>query len=1072
MFQKFTITFLFFTFLSFNVKAQLWVDKMQNTNENFYSIQQEFNAYWQGRPYEKGKGYKAFKRWEWFAEPRVYPTGDVKLASPSKAYEEFQKYLVANPVAAQKINSTNATASTGNWTALGPFGSPVGGDAGRVTFIRFHPTNSNTIYLGTGAGGMWVSTNGGTNWVTNTNSLAVLGCSDLAIDPTTPTTMYLATGDIDAGDTYATGVLKSTDGGVTWNQTALTFSVSQQRRIGRLLINSLNPNILFAATSNGIYRTNNGGSSWAQIKTGNFKDMEYRPGDTSTVYAATTAGFYKTTTGGNTSTSFVSISSGFPVGGNRVCISVTPADPNYVYILNSASDNSFGGVYRSINSGTNFTTMSTGPNIFGWQFDGSDTGGQGWYDLACGVSPTNKDEIVCGGVNSWKSIDGGVNWNLQTHWTGGWAPYVHADLHAVEYQTGAKLFMGTDGGIAVSTNTGATWTTINGTMDIAQSYRIGQSSTTADYIISGHQDNGTNLLNGSTWTSVYGGDGADCFVDWNNNANLVESYIQGDFNRSSNSGASWTSISAGLFGTAAWVAPIIQDPNVSTTYYCGYQQVYKSLNKGTTWTQMGTSSGSAQFLYIAAAPSNSLVLYASTATTLYKTTNGGTSWTTITTGLPTGAAQITQMAVDNTNANNVFVTLSGYSAGNKVFYSTNGGSAWTNISSGLPNLPINAIIYTNNSNNAIYVGTDVGVYYKEASMASFTPFMTGLPNVVVNDLEIFYPTNKLRAGTYGRGVWESDLYSNPLAPPTAVFTTSSASLCINAPAVISDQSSNSPTAWSWTLTGASPATSAVKNPTVSYNATGIYTISLTSSNANGASAVYTNTVSVVVSPTISLTSATVCNSSPVSLSASGASTYSWSNGTSNGVISVNPTTTTVYTCTGYVGACTSVQTTTVSVGSPPPTPTITQSGAVLSSSSASGNQWYFNGTAISGATMQTYTTTQDGYYSVWATTNLGCQSSSNAVNISSVGFEELTFVNSIIISPNPAKDVLFVNTNTKEVKSLAFAIYAVNGQLVKQGRITLNIGKETISIVDLAKGVYEINFTENKHASSLKFIKE
>ena len=140
MLQKFTLTVLFFTVLSFNLKAQLWVDKMQNPNENFYSIQQEFNTYWQGKPYERGKGYKAFKRWEWFAEPRVYPTGDLKLASRSKAYEEFQKYLVANPIAAQKINSTNATASTGNWTALGPFGSPIGGDAGRVTFIRFHPT--------------------------------------------------------------------------------------------------------------------------------------------------------------------------------------------------------------------------------------------------------------------------------------------------------------------------------------------------------------------------------------------------------------------------------------------------------------------------------------------------------------------------------------------------------------------------------------------------------------------------------------------------------------------------------------------------------------------------------------------------------------------------------------------------------------------------------------------------------------------------------------------------------------------------------------------------------------------
>jgi hypothetical protein len=98
--------------------------------------------------------------------------------------------------------------------------------------------------------------------------------------------------------------------------------------------------------------------------------------------------FFKTTTGGNTSASFVQITSGIPSSGARQVISVTPADPNYVYILRSASDNSFGGVYRSTNSGTNFTLRSSTPNIFGWDPDGTDAGGQGWYDIACGVSPT------------------------------------------------------------------------------------------------------------------------------------------------------------------------------------------------------------------------------------------------------------------------------------------------------------------------------------------------------------------------------------------------------------------------------------------------------------------------------------------------------------------------------------------------------------------------------------------------------------------------------------------------------------------------------------------------------------
>ncbi|MES2566045.1 MAG: T9SS type A sorting domain-containing protein [Bacteroidota bacterium] len=1070
---------LFFRFLpflllimQFTSHAQSWVNKMQDSSENFYTIQQDFNNYWQNRTYERGKGYKAFRRWEWFMEPRVYPSGDLKNGSRSKAFEEFNKYLAQNPSFKQKINSTMATASTGSWTPMGPFGSPINGDAGRITFIRFMPGNSNTIFVGTGAGGLWVSTDGGVNWATNTNSLTVLGCSDLAIDPINTNIMYLATGDIDAGDTYSIGILKSIDGGVTWNTTGLSsWLVSSSRRIGRLLINPLNSNILFAATSQGIYRTNNAGTTWAIVRSGNFKDMEYRPGDTSTVYAVTSSTFYKSVTGGNTSASFVQITNGLPTGGARQVISVTPADPNYVYILRSASDNSFGGVFRSVNSGAGFTLMSDFPNIFGWDSDGSDFGGQGWYDIACGVSPTDKDEIICGGVNSWKSYDGGANWSLNTHWYGGGAPYVHADLHAVEYANGNTCYLGTDGGIAVSTDNGANWTTINGQMDIAQSYRIGQSSTTANYVLSGHQDNGTNLLNGTTWKEVYGGDGADCFVDWSNNNTMVESYVNGDFNLSTNGGNSWSGITSGLTGSAAWVAPIIQSPHASSTYYCGYQQVFKSTNKGTAWTQMGTISGSGQILYLAAAPSNSLVLYAATETNLYKTVNGGSTWVTITSGLPVSSAVITRMTVDNTDHNNVFVSFSGYSATNKVFVTANGGSNWTNISTGLPNLPVNCVIYSNNSNDAIYAGTDVGVYYKDGSMSTWMPFMTGLPNVIVNDFEIFYPTGKIRAGTYGRGVWQSDLYSDPNSAPVANYSTVFSSACINIPLALTDQSSGTPTAWSWTLTGASTPTASVKNPSVTYTATGVYTISLVSTNANGSSVVYSNTINVTSPPILSVTSVTACQVQSKALTASGASSYSWSTGSVAATIIASPSVTTVYTVTGYSGACSVSATATISVGSFPPIPTISQNGNILMSSSATNNQWYLNGSPISGATAQTYTFTQDGSYSVVVTSMYGCSRTSTSISVVMTNVADAASINTILISPNPVKDMIYINSSIKEAKVINFTIYSVTGQVIKNGTINLN-NKEGISVSDIAAGVYEIKFNSNESSSTYKFVKE
>lgn len=1062
--------------ISMTINAQNWVDKFQDVNENFYSIQSEFNAYWSSKSYERGKGYKQFKRWEWMAEPRVYPSGDLKYASRAKAYEEFQNYLLANPTAVAKISSVSST--SGNWSAIGPFGSPVGGDAGRITFIRFMPGLPSTIFAGTGAGGLWVSTNSGTSWTTNTNSLSVLGCSDLAINPLNTSIMYLAMGDIDASDTKSTGVLKSINGGLTWSTTGLTFSVSLGRTIGRLLINPLNPNVVLAATSVGIYRTNNAGVTWNVVKTGSYKDIEYKTtaGDTTNVFAVTASTFVRSVNGGNT---FTTTATGLPTTGvNRMALSVTAADPNYIYILCSkSSDNGFGGVYRSVDGGVTFTLMSSTPNIFDWSTSGSGAGGQGWYDIACGVSPTNKNEIICGGVNSWKSTNGGSTWTLNSHWTGGGGkPYVHADLHVVEYVNGTTCYMGHDGGVSKTTNSGVAWTTINGTMNIAQSYKIGQSAQagTPNYVISGHQDNGTNLWNGGVWTEVYGGDGADCFVDWSTNATLVESYVQGDFNRSTNSGGSWTAITSGITGTAAWVAPIIQDPNNANIFYGGYQQVFKSLNKGTAWTQMGTIAGSGDILSIAAAPSSTATLYASRSTNIYKTTNSGTTWASITTGLPTSLAQITNIAVDNLDATNVFVTFSGYSAGNKVFVTTNGGSTWTNISAGLPNLPVNCIIYTKNLNDAIYVGTDVGVYFKDGSMTSFIPFMTNLPNVIVNDFEIHSATNKLRAGTYGRGVWESDLYSNPLAPPNASFSTAFTSACVGIPFVLSDQSSGTPTAWTWTLTGGSPAISSVKNPTVTYSSAGVYTVSFVSANINGNSTIYTNTILVSSPPVLVLTTATVCSGMPATISASGATSYLWSGGggTSASIL-VTPTVTSVYTCTGYVGACSSVKSTTVIVGSYPTAPTITQSGQVLTSSAATGNQWYLNGSIIVGATGQTYTVTADGYYSVWVTTLLGCQASSTSYQVLLSSLNELLIYNAIVLGPNPAKNYILL-TVPAELLTVPVSIKCIDvtGKIVIEKQLVFNSTSEKINIENLAIGIYVVEFKTNTIDKKFKFVKE
>jgi PKD repeat protein len=1053
-----------------NSFGQKWTEMMQDSSANFYNIVKEFDSYWKDKTYERGKGYKAFKRWQWFVEPRVYPSGNMKFAARGYAFEQYQKHLIET-ANLKLTNSAALTATTANWAPLGPFGSPANGDAGRVQTIQLKPGDPNTIYVGTAAGGFWMSNNGGTSYTTTTDQFASCGVSDIAVNPINTNIIYVATGDKDAGDTHSTGVLKSTDGGQTWAQTGLLWQTSQQRRIYRVLINPINPNTLIIATNVGAYRSLDAGNTWSLVANSGYVDAEYRPGDTTTVYLVTNGSFARSTNGG---ASFTNILIAGSLSSTRLSLAVTPANNNYVYIMVGATNNGFGGVYRSTNTGSNWTLMSSSPNVMGWSTDGSDAGGQAWYDLAIDASPTNANEIIVGGVNSWKSTNGGATWTLNSHWYGGGGkPYVHADLHCVYYTSGTTCYLGTDGGVARTTNSGLTWTTINGNMNIAQIYKMSQSSSVSTKIITGHQDNGTNYMNGAAWSQIYGGDGMDCFIDWSNHNTMVASYQNGQFARSTNGGASFVGITNGLTGTPAWVAPIVQDPVSPNTYYCGYQNVFKSTNQGSTWTQLGNIG--AVLDEIKVSPSNSNIIYATSVTGIWRSINGGANWLNINGSLPIGAAQITDMTMDNLNPNQIYVTLSGYSSGNKVYRSNNGGATWTNYSTGLPNIPTNCIVYTNNSPQAIYVGTDMGVYYREASMTSWTPYMSGLPNIVVQDMEIFYPTRKLRAATYARGVWETDLYSNPTAPPVAAFTSFFTPGCVNTPLQFNDVSANSPTTWNWAFPGGTPAGSSAQNPTVTYTASGVYNVTLTTVNGNGPSTPYVGTITIVNAPTVTPVTASICENQTgnVSVNTNG-NIVNWDTGQQGISISVSNSVNTVYNYTVSLGACNTPGSSTLFVNPAPQTPTVIQmSGYLATYIIANSFQWYLNGSPISGATLNTYVPTVDGYYSVWAA-NGNCMTSSQSLLISVLGLKEFTSVfSNITIGPNPTKDELYLTFENSINEEISYEIQNNLGQKIVSASIKPTSGnKVKIATNSLSNGVYFLKLKQGNKQAAYKFIKQ
>ena len=819
-----------------------WIEMMQNPGQNFFQTQRAFELYWQNRPIEKSSGYKPFKRWEFSVFPLVQPNGSIMDAG--QVYREIEREWKMRQ-GQQMVTLGAACFSNGAWEELGPVYQPGNRTSqpnglGRVNALAFHPSDSNQIWAGAPAGGLWHSLDGGKTWITYTDTLATLGVSSIAIHPQRPDTIYIGTGDRDASDSYGLGVFVSYDGGKNWQQHNTGMG---NRTVGRLLIDENNPDVLLAATNAGIYRSVNGGNNWSQTISGNFKELVFKPGNSQVLYASQGRFFYRSTNNGQ---NFSQITSGIPTSGARGAIAVTPADTNFVYFI-LCNQRNFNSLNLSTDGGASFTTMSTTPNIMDYSHLGSGTGGQAWYDLDMAADPSDKSVIYVGGVNVFRSADRGRTWKINAHWVGTGAPAVHADHHIMEYNphTGA-LYSGHDGGVHRTHDQGKTWVDLSKDLGIAQIYRLSQGAKNPDMVINGYQDNGTGMMIGGQWFTVMGGDGMDCEINPQDATWAYSDLYYGDVRRYKNGYYNGTIAKQGVNGIneqGAWITPFILQEGNASTMFVGYKNIWRSNNVDTTsanlvkWTKISNNlagSNSQNVLHLENSPADPERLYMSRYDNkLFRTDNAGAAsptWINLTSSLPVNN-DVMWIESHPRKKDEVFISL-----GNRVYRSTNAGSSWTNYSNGLPNIPVMSLVFDSSSKlQGVYAGTYGGVYYRDTTMSSWLYFSDGMPlQSRVRDLDIYYhPTDRSKshvvAATYGRGNWKSPLYDEEQEAPIAGVRPESMQICRAEVLRLFDTSAKYPTEYEWiiqpnTFSFVQGTDSSSKDVAIQFNQKGSYTV--------------------------------------------------------------------------------------------------------------------------------------------------------------------------------------------------------------------------------------------------------
>ncbi len=716
-----------------------------NEGDSYAQMIQKGNAYYDTHPeskknkhffgYQYDSQYKKFKRFEDFWSRRLDENGELYDLSPKEIAEN---YRIATKSSGQRstwvnINQTQPGTSTGY------------DGMGRATSIAFHPTDVNTFIISGAIGGLWLTTNGGSSYTAIGDNLATLAVSDVVFDPDNPNTIYAATGDAVWYGNPSMGVFKSTDLGQTWNLTDLTFNLSADERIPKLLINPENGNTLFAATSSGLHRTLDGGQTWNMVLSDFNWDIIYKPGDTTTLYAMRNNGgdleVYESNDGGSSFTQISNIEESHSEYAPSF-LGISPHNVDRIYYMNGDSKT----IHRSTDGGNTWSLRNN--NLDAWD--------------AFAVSQSASGRVYVGQLNNYRSNNGGSSFTKKSHWyNNGTHTPVHADTRRIVTNPlqPNKVYFCNDGGVYEYDETADNWNELSAGVIIMQYYSVAVSQTDPFLVMGGTQDNGTRIRTSSpTWRAGNGGDGMACAIDNTNEDILYCTYVNGELFRSNDGwiNDTYNNITPldgnGDPADGNWVTPFVLDPSNNANILGGYDRPYYSTNYGASWTDISNGVAFGNFDEVGIHPADGNYLYVIKGNQIKYTSDMGANWTN---RFILSQQKIQSITFHPTDTNKWWVACGGYVGTHKVYYTEDNGFTFTNISTGLPNVPVNKIVYQNGGNGLLYAGTDLGVYSYDGGQ--WQAMNNQLPLTEVRDMEIQYSSQKLRIGTHGRGIWETDL---------------------------------------------------------------------------------------------------------------------------------------------------------------------------------------------------------------------------------------------------------------------------------------------------------------------------